>query len=118
MNLPSIVRTKAEAETLAADIVPTNAAALAALLSTAPGAKHPRYQLDFTNAHRLQEVFEWLTSKRTRIARGARWTLFYYLAQRTVREVDENGQAKVREIYAPSAARTFNTYAMGDGDGI
>ena len=119
MNLPSIVRTKAEALALAAEIIPTTADALYALRHARPVVTFPRYSLDFANADALRHVFEWLSAKQTRVYKRAQWHLFYTLANRFVREVDANGQAKVREVFcSPSASRTLDTYAFGDGDGI
>ena len=119
VTFPAITRTKAEALALADEIMPTTQAALANLKRSRPDIEHPRYYLDFANADRLREVFEWLASKQTRVYKRAQWPLFYTLAQRIIREADENGQGKVRDIYcAPLAARTLDTSAFGDGDGI
>ena len=118
MTLPNIVRTKAEATRLAAEIIPSTEEALAALLWANPKTEFPRYALDFRTADRLREVLLWLAEQRPRLWKRARFYLLHEIAWRAIREADANGQAKVRAIYAPSAARTLNTYAMGDGDGI
>ena len=58
MYLPQIVRTKAEAQALAAEIIPTNADALAALHLARPVPVLPRYSLDFANAATLRQVLD------------------------------------------------------------
>lgn len=120
MNLPTLTRTKAEAERLAAEVFPGEAIALARLK---PGTTYPRYQLAHDMADTLHEVFRWLHEQKPRIYKRARWYLFYDLAHRLARQLDENGQAKIREIYAEARAEEWRKHCApqtmtGDGDGI
>lgn len=120
MNFPTLTRTKAEAQQLATDLFPGDSAALARLK---PGTTFPRYQLTHDTAETLRAVFLWLHEQRPRIYKRARWHLFYDLAQRITDQLDENGQAKVRDFYAEDRAAVWQKYQAaqimtGDGQGI
>jgi hypothetical protein len=119
MNFPAFTRTKAEALRLAADLFPGDSAALAKLK---PGTTHPRYQVTHDTADTLRAVFVWL-HERPRIYKRARWHLFYDLARRVADQLDENAQAKVRELCAKDYADTWQRardaeIMTGDGQGI
>jgi hypothetical protein len=120
MNLPTLTRTKAEAERLATELFPGVEIALARLK---PGTTHPRYQLAHDMAETLNEVFRWLHEQKPRIYKRARWYLFYDLAHRLARQLDENGQAKVSDIYAEARNEEWRRRCAaqsmtGDGEGI
>jgi hypothetical protein len=120
MNLPNYIRTRAEAQSLAADIFPGERAALERLK---PGITHPRYHLTHATNDTLREVLLWLHERKPRIYRRARWYFFYDLAQRLIDQVDENGQAKVSQFYAEDRAEKRRRHEAeqimtGDGQGI
>jgi hypothetical protein len=120
MNLPRQTRTKAEALQLAAELFPGERIALARLK---PGTTFPRYQLTHDTAEALREIFLWLHEQKPKIYKRARWHLFYDLARRVTDQLDENAQAKVRELYAEDRAEAWRkTRAAqtmtGDGEGI
>jgi hypothetical protein len=120
MEFPTLTRTKAEAQHLAAELFPGVEIALAQLK---PGITHPRYQLAHEMADTLNEVFRWLYEQKPRIYKRARWHLFYDLAHRLARQIDENGQAKVSDIYAEARNEEWRKQRApqtmtGDGDGI
>ena len=54
MNFPTLTRTKAEAQKLAAGLFPGEHIALTRLK---PGTTHPRYQLTHDMAETLREIF-------------------------------------------------------------
>lgn len=120
MNLPPLTRTKAEAQRLAAELFPGERAALGRLK---PGTTFPRYHLTQEAANSLREIFTWLHEQKPRIYKRARWHLFYELVRRLAEQLDENAQAKVRDLYAEEHAeswqksRTAQTMT-GDGMGI
>jgi len=120
MNLPTLTRTKTEAQQLAAELFPGEHAALAKLK---PGTTFPRYQLTRDTTDTLRAVFIWLHEQKPRIYKRARWHLFYDLARRVADQLDENAQAKVRNLYAADHAdawqkRQAAQTMTGDGDGI
>jgi nucleoside-diphosphate-sugar epimerase len=120
MNFPVLTRTKAEAERLAAELFPGEAIALARLK---PDTTYPRYQLAHDMASTLHEIFRWLYEQKPRIYKRARWHLFYDLAHRLARQLDENGQAKTRDIYAETRNGEWQKHRAaqimtGDGEGI
>ncbi len=119
-NLPSLTRTKTEAQRLAAELFPGDEIALARLK---PGTDCPRYQLTHDTADTLRAVLVWLHEERPRIYKRARWHLFYDLARRVADQLDENGQAKIREIYAEDRQAAWQKsrdaqIMRGDGMGI
>ena len=119
-DLPSLTRTKTEAQQLAAELFPGDKIALAKLK---PGTAYPRYQLTHDTADTLQAVLFWLHEQKPRIYKRARWHLFYDLARRVVDQLDENAQAKVRELYAEDRAEAWRKtraaqIMSGDGEGI
>jgi hypothetical protein len=120
MNLPNLTRTKAEAQQLAAELFPGEQTALARLK---PGTAFPRYQLTQETAEMLRAVLHWLHEQKPRIYKRARWHLFYDLAHRVTDQLDENAQAKVRELYAEDRAEVWRKIQAaqimgGDGEGI
>ena len=120
MNFPTLTRTKAEAQQLAAGLFP---GAEIALTRLKPGTTYPRYQLTHDMADTLREIFIWLFEQKPRIYKRARWHLFYDLAHRLARQLDENGEAKIREIYAEARNEDWRKHRAaqimtGDGDGI
>jgi len=120
MNFPTYTRTKAEARQLATEIFPGEQAALAQMK---PGTHLPRYQLTHDTTETLRSVFYWLHEQKPKIYKRARWHLFYDLARRAVEQVDENAQAKVRDLYAADHAdawqkRQAAQTMTGDGEGI
>jgi hypothetical protein len=119
-NLPSLTRTKTEAQRLAAELFPGEDIALARLK---PGTAFPRYQLTHDTADTLRAILTWLHDEKPRIYKRARWHLFYDLARRAVEQIDENAQAKVRELYAEDRnvlwQKSRDAQIMsGDGMGI
>jgi hypothetical protein len=104
MTLPTITKTKAEAIKLAADLFPTADKAIAAL---PPDTQLPRYTLNSRTSDTLREVLFWIHEQRPKIYKRARWHLFYDMARRVVEQIDENAQAKVRELYTQSDHRSF-----------
>jgi hypothetical protein len=120
MNLPNLTRTKAEAQKLATDLFPGENVAFARLK---PGTTFPRYHLTNDTAETLRAVFFWLYEHKPRIYKRARWHLFYDLAHRVTYQLDENAQAKVRELYAEDRAEAWRKtraaqIMSGDGEGI
>jgi len=120
MNLPNPTRTKAEAQQLAAELFPGERGALARVK---PGTAFPRYQLTHEIADTLRAVFFWLSEQKPRIYKRARWHLFYDLARRVTDQLDENAQAKVRDLYAEEHAEVWRKtraaqIMTGDGQGI
>lgn len=99
MNLPAYIRTKAEAKKLTEDLFPGAKAALARIK---PGTSHPRYQVDQDVFETLRAVFTWLHERKPKLYQRARWHLFYDLAHRVVRQIDENAQAKVHDLIDPA----------------
>lgn len=124
MNFPAYTKTKTEAQRLAAELFPKADNAIGAL----PAGTHlPRYQLQHTTADTLRAVFYWLHEQRPKIYKRARWHLFYDMAANVIAQIDDNAQAKVRELYnASDSRRYFETIARkeaaelvtGDGQGI
>jgi hypothetical protein len=119
-NFPKLTRTKSEALQFAAEIFPGEQIALARVK---PGTTHPRYQLTHDTADTLRTILFWLHEQKPKIYKRARWHLFYDLAHRAAIQLDENAQAKVRDLYAADhtdawqkrqAAQTMT----GDGHGI
>jgi hypothetical protein len=120
MEFPALTRTKAEAQRFAAELFPGEETALARLK---PGTANPRYQLAQDMAERLREIFVWLHEQNPRIYKPARWHLFYDLAHRLARQLDENGQAKIRDLYAEARNEEWRKsraaqIMTGDGMGI
>ena len=120
MTLPNLTRTKTEALQLAAALFPGERVALAQLKS---GTTHPRYQLTHDTTDKLRAVFFWLHEQKPRIYKRARWHLFYDLARRVADQLDENAQAKVRDLYAEDRAGVWQKHQAaqtmtGDGHGI
>jgi len=120
MTLPSLTRTKAEAQQLAAELFPGEQIALARVK---PGTIFPRYQVTNDTADTLRAVFYWLHEQRPRIYQRARWHLFYDLARRIADQLDENAQAKVRDLYTEDRAAVWQKSQAaqsmaGDGYGI
>ncbi len=120
MNFPNYTRTKAEARQLAAEIFPGEQTALARMK---PGTNLPRYQLTHDTTETLRAVFYWLHEQKPKIYKRARWHLFYDLARRVVEQVDENAQAKVRDLYTADHAdawqrRQAAQTMTGEGEGI
>ena len=72
--LPSLTRTKSEAQQLAAELFSGDEIALARLK---PGTAFPRYQLTHETAGTLRAVLFWLHEQKPRIYKRARWDLFY-----------------------------------------
>ena len=119
-DLPSLTRTKTEAQRLAAELFPGEKIALARLK---PGTAFPRYQLTHDTADTLQAVLFWLHEQKPRIYQRARWHLFYDLARRVADQLDANAQAKVSEIYAEDRQAVWQKsrdaqIMTGDGMGI
>jgi len=119
-NLPSTTRTKTEAQQLAADLFPGEKIALARIK---PGTAYPRYQLTQDTTDTLRAVLLWLHEDKPRIYKRARWHLFYDLARRVVDQLDENAQAKVRELCAEDRQAVWQKsrdaqIMSGDGMGI
>ena len=119
-DLPSLTRTKTEAQQLAAELFPGEKVALASLK---PGTAFPRYQLTHDTADTLRAVLFWLHEQKPRIYKRARWHLFYDLSRRVADQLDENAQAKIREIYAEDRDATWQKshdaqIMTGDGMGI
>ena len=123
MNLiifPSLTRSKAEAQQLAAKLFPGDRAALARLKT---GTTFPRYQVTHDTADTLRSVFYWLHEQKPKIYKRARWHLFYDLAHRVIDQIDQNAQAKVRDLYAADRAEGWQKsqaaqVMTGDGQGI
>ena len=120
MTLPNLTRTKTEALQLAAELFPGERIAVAQLK---PGTTFPRYQLTHDTTDKLRAVFFWLHEQRPRIYKRARWHLFYDLARRVADQLDENAQAKVRDLYAADRAEVWQKHQAaqtmtGDGHGI
>jgi len=120
MTFPTFTRTKAEAQKLAAELFPGDRAALARLK---PDTTFPRYQVTHDTADKLRAVFYWLHEQKPRIYKRARWHLFYDLARRAADQLDENAQAKVRDLYAAARAEAWQKHQSaqtmtGDGHGI
>ncbi len=120
MNFPTYTRTKAEAQQLAAELFPDEKTALAKI---APDISHPRYHLTHTTADTLRTVFFWLHEQKPKIYKRARWHLFYDMAHRLTVLLDENAQAKVRDLYARDYGRQHDRehqaqIMTGDGHGI
>lgn len=118
--LPSLTRTKSEAQQLAAELFPGDEIALARLK---PGTAFPRYQLTHETAGTLRAVLFWLHEQKPRIYKRARWDLFYDLARRVADQLDRNAQAKVRELYAEEHNALWQKsrdaqIMSGDGMGI
>ena len=64
-----------------------------------------------------------LHEQKPRIYKRARWHLFYDLAHRFTRQLDENGEVKIRDIYAEARnedwrKRRAAQIMAGDGMGI
>jgi hypothetical protein len=119
-DLPSLTRTKTEAQQLAAELFPGEEIALAKLKL---GTAYPRYQLTHDTAETLRAVLIWLHEGKPRIYKRARWHLFYDLACRVADQLDENGQAKIREFYAEDRQAVWQKFRdaqimTGDGMGI
>ena len=117
---PSLTRTKTEALQLAAELFPGERVAVAQLK---PGTTFPRYQLTHDTTDKLRAVFFWLHEQKPRIYKRARWHLFYDLARRVADQLDENAQAKVRDLYAEDRAEVWQKHQAaqtmtGDGHGI
>jgi len=120
INFPKLTRTKTEALQLAAELFPGERVAVAQLK---PGTTFPRYQLTHYTTDTLRAVFFWLHEQKPRIYKRARWYLFYDLARRVADQLDENAQAKVRDIYAEDRAGVWQKHQAaqtmtGDGHGI
>ena len=120
MTLPNLTQTKTEAQQLAAELFPGERVALARLK---PGTTFPRYQLTHDTADKLRAVFVWLHAQKPLIYKRARWHLFYDLARRVADQLDENAQAKVRDLYAEDRAGVWQKHQAaqtmtGDGHGI
>jgi hypothetical protein len=120
LNFPKLTRTKTEALQFAAEIFPGEQTALARLK---PGTTHPRYQLTHDTADTLRAILFWLHEQKPKIYKRARWHLFYDLARRAAAQLDENAQAKVRDLYAEDRAEVWQKHQAaqimtGDGQGI
>ena len=120
MNFPTYTKTKAEAQRLAVELFPGERAALVRLK---PDPTFPRYQVTHDTADTLRTVFYWLHEQKPRIYKRARWHLFYDMARRVVEQIDENAQAKVRDLYANDRAEQWRRkqaaeIVTGDGHGI
>ena len=120
INFPKLTRTKTEALQLAAELFPGERVAVAQLK---PGTTFPRYQLTHYTTDTLRAVFFWLHEQKPRIYKRARWHLFYDLARRVADQLDENAQAKVRDLYAEDRAGIWQKHQAaqimtGDGHGI
>ena len=120
MTLPNLTRTKTEALQLAAELFPGERVAVAQLK---PGTTFPRYQLTHDTTDKLRAVFFWLHEQKPRIYKRARWHLFYDLARHVADQLDENAQAKVRDLYAEDRAEVWQKHQAaqtmtGDGHGI
>jgi len=120
INFPKLTRTKTEAQQLAAEVFPGERSALAQLK---PGTTHPRYQLTHDTADTLRAILFWLHEQKPKIYKRARWHLFYDLAHRAVIQLDENAQAKVRDLYAEDRTAVWQKHQAaqimtGDGQGI
>jgi hypothetical protein len=120
MNFPAYTKTKAEAQRLAAELFPDEKTAIAKI---APDVSHPRYHLTHTTADTLRTVFFWLHEQHPKIYKRARWHLFYDMAHRIAVLLDENAQAKVRDLYANDHAKQWQRkqaaeIVTGDGHGI
>ena len=120
MNFPTYTKTKAEAQRLAVELFPGERAALVRLK---PDTTFPRYQVTHDTADTLRTVFYWLHEQKPRIYKRARWHLFYDMARRVVEQIDENAQAKVRDLYANDRAEQWRRkqaaeIVTGDGHGI
>jgi len=120
INFPKLTRTKTEALQFAAEIFPGERIALARLKS---GTTHPRYQLTHDTADKLRAILFWLHEQKPKIYKRARWHLFYDLARRVADQLDENAQAKVRDLYAEDRAEVWQKHQAaqtmtGDGHGI
>jgi hypothetical protein len=104
----------------AAELFPGERVAVAQLK---PGTTFPRYQLTHDTTDKLRAVFFWLHEQKPRIYKRARWHLFYDLARRIADQLDENAQAKVRDLYAEDRAGVWQKHQAaqtmtGDGHGI
>ena len=120
MNFPAYTRTKTEAQQLAAELFPDEKTALSRI---APDVSLPRYQLTHATADTLRAVFFWLHEQNPKIYKRARWHLFYDMAHRLTVLLDENAQAKVRDLYARDYGRQLDREhkaqtMTGDGHGI
>ena len=120
MTFPNLTRTKTEAQQLAAELFPGERVAVAQLK---PGTTFPRYQLTHDTTDKLRAVLFWLHEQKPRIYKRARWHLFYDLARRVADQLDENAQAKVRDLYAEDRAGVWQKHQAaqtmtGDGHGI
>ena len=103
-SLPILIRTRTEAENLADQLFP---GATEAINRMPPETELPRHQLDWEVADRLRAVFYWLYDQEPKVYERAKWHLFYDLALNVVRELDENGQAKVHALCARDAALDY-----------
>ena len=120
INFPKLTRTKTEALQFAAEIFPGEQIALARLKQ---GTTHPRYQLTYDTADTLRAILFWLHEQKPKIYKRARWHLFYDLARRAAIQLDENAQAKVRDLFAEDRAEVWQKHQAaqimtGDGHGI
>jgi len=120
LNFPKLTRTKTEALQCAAEIFPGERIALSRLK---PGTTHPRYQLTHDTADTLRAILFWLHEQKPKIYKRARWHLFYDLARRAADQLDENAQAKIRDLYAEDRAAVWQKHQAaqimtGDGQGI
>ena len=119
LNFPKLTRTKTEALQFAAEIFPGERIALARLK---PGTTHPRYQLTHAPRHRSAPSCFGSTSRSRRFTSGT-VALVLDLAHRAVIQLDENAQAKVRDLYAEDRTAVWQKHQAaqimtGDGQGI
>ena len=123
MNFPTYIRTKAEANALAEDLFPDHTTALARIRRSRPDADYPFFWVEQQILDDLRALFDWLFNEKTRIYQRPRWHLFYDLATRLVRLVNDNRDAIDRHWRMEFAARDYNrrqraAIMAGDGDGI
>ena len=124
MNFPTYIRTKAEANALAAELFPDYRTAQARAQQAHPDKDgYSFYWVEAQARDDLRALFFWLFDDKTRIYKRPRWHLFYDLAHRLTKLLAENNDAKDRYWSRLFADREFakrqraNTMT-GDGDGI
>ena len=124
MSFPRYIRTKAEALALAADLFPDHRAALARVKQAHPEPDdYPFYWVESHARDDLRRLFDWLFDDKTRIYKRPRWHLFYDLAHRLTRLIDENREAQERYWSRKFSDRDFEKrqraqIMAGDGEGI